>query len=142
MHTIALEEHYATQALLDAPTVSRQFDLGAFPQMKANLFDLDAGRIAAMDAATIDLQVLSQSAPGVEQLDAADAIAVARDANDQLGAAVLRHPTRFAGFAALPPPDPDAAAAHARHAAELAAALTRLAESLGGPDPAEPPQTT
>ncbi|HEV2687260.1 MAG TPA: amidohydrolase family protein [Bryobacteraceae bacterium] len=110
MHTIALEEHYATQALLDAPTVSRQFDIGSFPQMKANLFDLDAGRIAAMDAAAIDLQVLSLSAPGVEQLDAADAIAITRDANDQLGAAVLRHPARFAGFAALPSPEPEAAA--------------------------------
>src|SRR5690242_5262165 len=107
MHTIALEEHYATQALLDAPTVSRQFDIGSFPQMKANLFDLDAGRIAAMDAAAIDLQVLSLMAPGLEQFDAPDAIAIARDANDQLGAAVLRHPARFA---ALPSPEPEAAA--------------------------------
>lgn len=110
MRTIALEEHYATQALLDVPTAKRQFDLGSFPQMKANLFDLDAGRIAAMDAAAIDLQVLSLSAPGVEQFDPADAIAVARDANDRLGAAVLQHPTRFAGLAALPSPDPEAAA--------------------------------
>jgi hypothetical protein len=110
MRTIALEEHYATQALLDVPATNRQFDLGLFPQLKTQLFDLDAGRIAAMDTAEIDLQVLSLSAPGVEQFDAADAIAVTRDANDQLGAAVLRHPTRFAGFAALPSPAPEAAA--------------------------------
>ena len=110
MRTIALEEHYATQALLDAPAANLQFDLGSFPQMKAQLFDLDAGRIAAMDTAAIDLQVLSLSAPGVEQFDAADAIAVTRDANDQLGAAVLRHPTRFAGLAALPSPAQEAAA--------------------------------
>src|SRR5919205_2599364 len=103
MRTIALEEHYATQALLDAPAANLQFDLGSFPQMKAQLFDLDAGRIAAMDAAAIDLQVLSLMAPGLEQLDAADAVAVARDANDRLAAAVRRHPTRLAGFAPLPP---------------------------------------
>ena len=113
MRTIALEEHYATQALLDAPTGGPQVDLQAFPAlplMQAQLRDLDAGRIAAMDAAGIDLQVLSLMAPGVEQLAAADAIAVARDANDQLGTAVQRHPTRLAGFAALPSPAPEAAA--------------------------------
>lgn len=111
MHTIALEEHYATQALFDAPTANVQFDLRSFPQLKAQLFDLDAGRIAAMDAAAIDLQVLSLMAPGLEQLDAADAITIARDANDRLGTAVQQHPTRFAGFAALPSPAPEAAAA-------------------------------
>ena len=110
MHTIALEEHYVTQALLDAPVADPLFDLGSFPQMKALLLDLDAGRIAAMDAAAIDLQILSLMAPGLEQFDAADAIAIARDANDQLGAAVQRHPMRLAGFAALPSPAPEAAA--------------------------------
>src|SRR5919205_1388358 len=82
MRTIALEEHYTTQALLDA-------------QAKNPLFDL---------------QVLSLLAPGLEQLDPADAVAIARDANDQLGTAVQRHPTRLAGFAALPSPAPEAAA--------------------------------
>ena len=113
MRTIALEEHFATQALLDAPTGGPQVDLQAFPAlplMQAQLRDVDAGRIAAMDAAGVDLQVLSLMAPGVEQLDPADAIAVARDANDQLGTAVQRHPTRLAGFAAIPSPAPEAAA--------------------------------
>lgn len=63
-----------------------------------------------MDAAGIDVQVLSLSAPGVEQLDAADAVALARAANDRLAAAVRRHPDRFAAFAALPTPAPEAAA--------------------------------
>ena len=113
MRTIALEEHYTTQALVDAPTANPQVDLQAFPalpMLQAQLRDLDAGRIAAMDAAGVDLQVLSLVARGVEQLDPADAIAVARDANDQLGAAVKRHPTRLAGFAAIPSPAPEAAA--------------------------------
>ncbi len=64
-----------------------------------------------MDAAGIDMQVLSLTSPGVEQLDAADAIALARDSNDYLAAAVKKHPTRFAGFAAIPTPAPDKAAA-------------------------------
>src|SRR5215471_5447233 len=119
MHTIALEEHYVTQALLDAPVADPLFDLGSFPQMKALLLDLDAGRIAAMDAAAIDLQILSLMAPGLEQFDAADAITIARDANDQLGAAVQRHPTRLAGFAALPSPAPEAAADELERAVQV-----------------------
>ncbi len=110
MRTIALEEHYATQALLDAPTENAQYDLRAFPALAARLCDLDSGRIAEMDAAGVDLAVLSLTSPGVEQLDAAEAIAIARDANDRLAAAVQRHPTRLAGFAALPTAAPDAAA--------------------------------
>ncbi len=42
---------------------------------------------------------------------AADAVPMARDVNDELGAAVRRHPTRFGGFATMATPDPDAAAA-------------------------------
>jgi predicted TIM-barrel fold metal-dependent hydrolase len=63
-----------------------------------------------MDAAGIDVQVLSLTAPGVEQLDATEAVALARAANDRLAEAVRRHPSRFAGFAALPTAAPDIAA--------------------------------
>src|SRR4051812_24374393 len=112
MRTITLEEHYMTQALLDAHTSTRQNFAGmaGFSELDAKLRDLDAGRIAATDAAAIDVQVLSLSSPGLEQLEAADAITVARDANDRLGAAVKKHPTRLAGFAAMPSPAPEAAA--------------------------------
>ncbi len=55
-----------------------------------------------MDAAGIDMQVLSLSAPGVEQMEPADAIAMARDTNDYLADAVKKYPTRFAGLAAVP----------------------------------------
>ena len=63
-----------------------------------------------MDAAGIDMQVLSLSAPGVEQMEAADAIPMARDTNDYLADAVKKYPTRFAGFAAVPTGAPDKAA--------------------------------
>jgi predicted TIM-barrel fold metal-dependent hydrolase len=110
MRTITLEEHYATQALLDAPAANAQYDLRAFPPLVALLCDIGDGRIAAMDAAGIDVQVLSLTSPGVEQLEAANAVAVARDANDRLAAAVRQHPSRLAGFAALPTAVPDTAA--------------------------------
>ena len=63
-----------------------------------------------MDAAGIDVQVLSLTSPGVEQLEVAEAVAFARETNDLLAEAVRRHPDRFAGFAALPNADPEAAA--------------------------------
>jgi uncharacterized protein len=68
-------------------------------------------RIAAMDAARIDVQVLSLNSPGVEQLDALQACALAREANEFLAAGIERHPARFAGFATLPTGAPERAAA-------------------------------
>src|SRR5215208_441613 len=120
MRTITLEEHYATPAFMEGP--GRQLKAQAeaarsHPQVAAGyeklieqLCDLDEGRIAAMDAAGIDVQVLSLTFPGVEQLEAAEAVAFARETNDLLAEAVRRHPSRFAGFAALPTASPEAAA--------------------------------
>ncbi len=120
MRTITLEEHYATPAFMEGP--GRQLKdqaqaARAHPQVAAGiaqlldrLCDLDDRRIADMDAAGIDMQVLSLTSPGVEQLDATEAVTLARAANDHLAEAVRRHPSRFAGFAALPTAAPDTAA--------------------------------
>ena len=75
------------------------------------LRDVGDKRISEMDAAGIDVQVLSLNSPGVEQLEAAEAIEISKEANDFVAAAVKRHPSRFAGFAALPVAAPDQAAA-------------------------------
>lgn len=75
--------------------------------MTGKLLDLNGGRLAAMDAGRIDVQVLSVVA---HEVDPADEPALSRDANDQLAEAVARHPDRFAGFALLPMRTPDAAA--------------------------------
>jgi predicted TIM-barrel fold metal-dependent hydrolase len=124
MRTITLEEHYATTAFMDGP--GRQLKAQAqaardHPQVAAGLAllinqlcDLGERRIADMDAAGIDVQVLSLTSPGVEQLDAAEAVVLARDVNDCLSDAVRRHPSRFAGFAALPTMAPESAAAELR----------------------------
>ena len=74
------------------------------------LADLDARRIGDMDAAGIDLQLLSLTSPGVQVFDRETATALAVDANDQLAAAIARHPTRFAGLTAIAPQDPARAA--------------------------------
>jgi hypothetical protein len=106
MRTIALEEHYATAEFLRGPGAW----LASRPGIVEPISDLGDGRIAAMDDAGIDLAVLSLAAPGVEQLDGPEAVRLARDCNDELAAAVARHPDRLAGFAALPISAPDAAA--------------------------------
>ena len=79
--------------------------------ISAKLLDVGEGRIADMDAAGIDMQVLSVAANTVDKLDSATANALARDANDRMAAAVRAHPDRFAAFATLALQEPDKAAA-------------------------------
>jgi uncharacterized protein len=120
MRTITLEEHYATEAFMEGPGQQLKAQAEAarnHPQVAAGyeklieeLCDLGEGRISAMDAAGIDVQVLSLTFPGVEQLEAPEAVAFARETNDLLADAVRRHPDRLAGFAALPTASPEAAA--------------------------------
>ena len=64
-----------------------------------------------MDEAGVDMQVdLAWRAGRAEAAGRHVAADVARRANDRLAEAVARHPTRFAGFAALPTTVPEAAA--------------------------------
>ena len=108
MRMITLEEHFATPAFLDGPGLEVK-ENARFADIVANLCDIGAGRIALMDAAGIDMQVLSLTAPGLEQADTADAIVHARETNDVLAEALSKYPTRFAGLAALPVGAPDKA---------------------------------
>ena len=101
---IALEEHVVSPSLeaevLAAGIVQR------YPGVLDKLKDVGAGRIAAMDAGHLSMQVLSQqSASGLEDPGGC------RKANDAVKAAVTRNPKRFAGFAVLPMSLPDEAAA-------------------------------
>ncbi len=107
IRTITLEEHFATPAFLDGPGVRTKERPQAFLDQ---LCDLGERRIADMDAEGIDVQVLSLTSPGVDQLDATAAVKLARETNDILAEAVRRHPTRFAGFATLPSSSPKTAA--------------------------------
>ena len=113
MRTITLEEHFATPKFFDGPArfvKDRAEKIGGrYAQVMDRLCDLGTKRLEEMDAAGIDMQVLSLSAPGVEQMEPADAIAMARDTNDYLADAVKKYPTRFAGLAAVPTGAPNQA---------------------------------
>jgi uncharacterized protein len=106
MKTITLEEHFFTESYLRAAKGDPSVQFGG---LQSKLLDLGAGRIAAMDEAGIDVQVLSLAAFALEGLDAATGTALARDVNDELAAAVKANPTRLAGFATVALKDPGAA---------------------------------
>lgn len=112
MRTITLEEHYATPEFLKATAQLLSSSRADFMRpVESKLLDLGQGRIADMDAAGIDMQVLSLTWAGLDRLDGALATGLAHDANDRLAAAVREHPKRFAGFAALATQEPAKAAA-------------------------------
>jgi 2,3-dihydroxybenzoate decarboxylase len=124
LRIIALEEHFilAREEQNLPPGAHRGNDrekLLGFDVI-AELLDLGDRRIAAMDAAGIDVQVLSHNQPGCQALDATASVPVAREVNDLLFETVEAHPDRFAGLAALPTADPAAAAR------ELERAVTKL----------------
>ncbi len=124
MKIITLEEHFQTAAINKAmaklpPEHRMAVDMGPVSLLEAQLEDLGADRLQWMDAVGIDVQVLSYASPGVQIFPAAEAVPLAKDANDQLAAAVHAHPDRFAGFATLPTPDPEAAAAELERAVNI-----------------------
>jgi 5-carboxyvanillate decarboxylase len=89
------------------------------PQPRAVVDRLqDAGerRIADMDAAGIDHQVMAMTSPGTQVLDADEGQAIARLANDRLSAVCRAHPDRFSALAAVSFEDVDAAIIELRRA--------------------------
>jgi 2,3-dihydroxybenzoate decarboxylase len=104
---IAIEEHYWDDEL--ASHFSTLEGSRAGP-MEKRLRDFGGERIKDMDAAGIDIAVLSHGAPSGQKLPLPIAVPLIRRVNDRLAEAVARNPTRFAAFAALPTVDPQAAA--------------------------------
>lgn len=113
MRKIALEEHFITPGLMPhmraaMPKVSPD---GA-ENLSQLMLDFGERRLAAMDAAGVDIAVLSISGPGVQaEPDAGAAVKLAIDANDRLAAEIANQPTRYRGFAHLPMQDVPAALA-------------------------------
>jgi predicted TIM-barrel fold metal-dependent hydrolase len=105
MRTITLEEHFVTPGFLEA-TGAYGNGAPALLAMQQKLLDLGDGRIADMDEAGVDLQVLSLAAIGLDELAAAIATPLVCDVNDELAAAVQANPKRFAGLATLAMKDP------------------------------------
>lgn len=109
MKLIALEEHFVYP---DIVSTHNDIDRALLaPSRVPGLDEIGDMRIAGMDAAGIDIQVLSHTKPGVQEIDdPKQAVSLARAANDYLAEAVNAHPTRFAGFATLATSAPDEAA--------------------------------
>ncbi|MGW4571977.1 amidohydrolase family protein [Streptomyces tendae] len=127
MKTIAIEEHWNSanirKALDRLPQGARDESVAfnARGDTQVRLEDIGQGRIEAMDAAGIDLSILSVVTPATQPLPAPEAIALAREANDEATDAVRARPDRFRAFATLPTSAPQAAAAE----------LERCATELG-----------
>ena len=116
---ITLEEHFVTPAFLNSPggmktlradPSSSQPQMAAMAKIMESAAELGEKRIAEMDAAGIDVQVLSLHSPGIEQLDASEAVTVAHETNTYLANALKQHPDRLAGFAVVPTAVPNKAA--------------------------------
>jgi 2,3-dihydroxybenzoate decarboxylase len=105
---VILEEHFAIPATLGD---SQLFGPHVWAELGPRLTDIQDKRLRLMDESGVALMILSLNAPAVQAIhDVKRAIAVAREANDFLSREIGRRPDRFAGVAALPMQDPEAAA--------------------------------
>lgn len=109
---IALEEHFITPELLS-------YCVDAMPKVSAEgkkqiidrLSDFEETRLSIMNQAGIDFAVLSISGPGVQaEINTKKAIYLANQSNDYLANQIMKHPSRFGGFAHLPMQCPESAA--------------------------------
>ena len=109
---IALEEHFSLPEFEQRGLVARPARLNPmWADIGRRLVDLGDLRLEAMDAAGIDLSVLSLTLPGIQgEKEQATAVRLARQANDFLAREVQKRPQRYGGFAAVPMQDPLAAA--------------------------------
>ncbi|WP_328616925.1 amidohydrolase family protein [Amycolatopsis sp. NBC_00355] len=126
MNIIGLEEHFVTREVVDAwRALDPEWqDLALTPSTQGDsarrLADFGEERLAAMARAGVDVQVLSLSTPGVQNLAPAEAVALQTAANDTLAEVTRARPGSFQGLATLATPRPAAAAA------ELERAVTTL----------------
>ncbi len=110
---IALEEHFSTKrnnVMWDAKGEEARNGVAYARDVERRLLDPDAC-LREMDRAGIELCILSLTSPGVQSvIDPAEALALARAANDHAHALVRKHSGRFAAFASVPMQNPKAAA--------------------------------
>jgi predicted TIM-barrel fold metal-dependent hydrolase len=103
MAVIAIEEHFTSPQLrkLIAPREG---------PIQTMLDNVSTRLIKDMDDGVIDIAVLSENNPAAHNLDPETAVTMAKASNDFLYEQIQANPKRFKGFAALPLPDPKAAA--------------------------------
>jgi len=142
---IAIEEHWngaGIRAALDRLPDGARDESVAFNTMgdsQARLEDIGPGRIESMDAAGIDVSILSVVTPATQALPAAEAVVLAREANDEAASAVQAHPARFRAFATLPTSDPQAAAAELERCVTQLGHVGAMVHGRTGPRPLDDP---
>ncbi|MGC3982400.1 MAG: amidohydrolase family protein [Steroidobacteraceae bacterium] len=110
---ISCEECFSTPEIVEASSKIPVNPYSLKPIKRpymTDLMDIGAGRIQGMDRDGVDIQLLSLSAPGVQQFDALTGVSLAKTVNDRMAAAIKAYPKRFAGLATVAPQDPQAAA--------------------------------
>src|SRR5215470_14779261 len=118
--SIDVHAHFWTDAYLDLVAALGKHDTAKQRGMGAgDGAELEA-RLALMDRAGVEVQVLSASPQLPHGADAAAAVTAARYVNDLYAELKARHPGRFLAFASLPLPHIDASFA------EMARALDEL----------------
>lgn len=147
MRTLDLHTHHYTQEYFEAVRASGgDYSFATDPTGRdiitlrgARFFGITpamtdlAARLAAMDAAGIDVAVLSLSTPNVFFLPPAAQPQLARTMNDAYAQAVAAYPDRIKAFASIPMDDPDAALAELHRAIdELLLHGVILLSNIGG----------
>ena len=111
--TFTTREVYAATAAYIESGADDEAGLGLPPAdsgLIESLTDLGEGRLAGMDSAGIDMQLLSLWSPGVQIFDAQQGTGLARQTNDQLAEAIRANPERLAGLVTVATQDPGGAA--------------------------------
>ena len=105
---VGAEETYSTDELIEKIA----FNEGHAEYLKSlGLSDLGSGRIAAMDDAGINVQILSVHTPGVQNVSGQEGIDFAYRLNKTIAnGPMVTYPGRFQAFATLPLQDPEASA--------------------------------
>jgi len=144
LRIVGLEEHVVLPVLLDAwakagvPQIP-QLGVGDAPVAR-RLRDVGEQRLADMDDQGVDVAVLSLATPGVQNLAPADAVGVAREANDALAEVVNANPQRFQALAAIPTPSPEAAAAELERTVGKLSFCGAMLYGRTGDKPADAPE--
>jgi predicted TIM-barrel fold metal-dependent hydrolase len=132
---IGLEEHFAIAETLADSGVFLPREV--WPELSRRLIDVQAERIATMDAHGMEMMILSLNAPTVQGIaDPKQAAEIARRANDALAENITRRPDRFAALAALPMQDVELATLELERCVKELRFCGALANGFSqGPDP-------
>lgn len=126
MKIVGLEEHFVFPDIIEAwEKLGRRekdlsFKASSEGETGRRLLDFGEERTLSMKDTGIDIQVLSLTSPGVQNLKPEEAVVLQSVSNDLLSDIIAKEPDKFQGFATLATPAPETAAR------ELERAVTKL----------------